>query len=158
MRTTMKWATVGAGAAAMVIAAAVAGMAQDKLAMVTDRQTFMKAQGADAKAIADYSKGQGDQAKALAAVDDLIARAPKIVDQFPAGTSATDFPDKSAAKPEIWTDWDKVKLIPVALLTEEQKLKVVIQSGDQKAVAEQMGATVKAGCGACHGTYRVKKT
>jgi cytochrome c556 len=116
----------------------------------------MKAQGADAKAITEFSKGQGDKQAALKAVDDLIARSAKIDDLFPAGTSSTDFPGKSNAKPEIWTDWEKVKLIPAKLLEEETKLKGAIQGGDQKAVADQLGATVKNGCGACHGGYRVK--
>jgi cytochrome c556 len=156
MRGSVKWGTVSAVAAAVLLGGVVSGLAQDKLAAVTARQDFMKAQGADAKKISDYSKGQGDQKAALAAVDDLIARAPKIDSMFPAGTSASDFPGKSNAKPEIWTDWDKVKMIPDTLKGEEEKLKTAIQSGDQKAVAEQLGATAKNGCGSCHGTYRVK--
>lgn len=143
-------------AAAVLLGGMVAGLAQDKLAEVTARQDFMKAQGADVKAITEYSKGQGDQQAALKAVDDLIARAPKIDTLFPAGTSASDFPGKSNAKPELWTDWDKVKMIPATVQSEEEKLKAAIQSGDQKAVGEQLGALGKNGCGSCHGTYRVK--
>jgi cytochrome c556 len=155
MRTSIRWGAIGVSAAAILLSGVVAGVAQDKMGAVTARQDFMKAQGADVKAISDFSKGQGDQAAATKAVDDLIARNPKIVDQFPTGTSATDFPGKTYAKPELWTDWDKAKMIPVALLTEETKLKTVIASGDQKAVAAQLGATGKAGCGACHTDYRL---
>jgi cytochrome c556 len=155
MRNLAKWTTVGVGMALLLGSAAVA---QDKMALVTQRQDFMKAQGADVKAITDFSKGQGDQQKALTAVNDLLARAPKIKDQFPAGTSATDFPGKTKAKPEIWTDQANFSQIPMALQGEEVKLKAAIEGGDQKAVAEQLGATGKAGCGACHSKYRLPLT
>ena len=156
MRKAVRWGTIGAGTAAVLLAGVVAGIAQDKLALVTERQTFMKSQGADAKAISDYSKGQGEKAAALKAIDDLIARAPKIITMFPPGTSATDFPGKSNAKPEIWTDMDKVKAIPTALMAEEEKVKAAIETGPAEAVGAAMGGMVKNGCGACHGTYRVK--
>jgi cytochrome c556 len=155
MRTSIKWGAIGVSAAAILLSGAVAGIAQDKMGAVTARQDFMKAQGGDVKAISDYAKGQGDKAKAAAAVDDLIARNPKILTLFPAGTSATDFPGKTYAKPEIWSDMDKFKMIPAALLVQEQKLKEVIATGDAKAVGDQLGATGKAGCGACHTDYRL---
>ncbi|HUB96942.1 MAG TPA: cytochrome c [Stellaceae bacterium] len=158
MRKSVTWAAIGAGAAAILLSGVVTGVAQDKMGLIKARQDFMKAQGKDVKAISDYSKGQGDKAAAEKAVDDLIARNPKIVDQFPAGTSATDFPGKTWAKPELWTDWDKAKMIPDALLVQEKKLKEVIATGDPKAVAAQLGAAGKAGCGACHNAYRLPET
>ena len=157
MHKRTKWTIVGVSAA-LLLGGASAGVAQDKLALVIQRQDFMKAQGADVKAITEFSKGQGDQQAALKAVNDLLARAPKIVDQFPPGTSAADFPGKTKAKPEIWTDQDKFKQIPVALQGEEEKLKAAIETGDQKAVGAQLGATGKAGCGACHSTFRLPLT
>jgi cytochrome c556 len=156
MRNAVRWGLFGASAAVVLLTGVAAGVAQDKLALVTDRQAFMKAQGGDVKAISDFSKGQGNQAAAAKAIDDLIARNPKITAQFVPGTSSTDFPDKSKAKPELWTDMAKVKEIPVALLAEEQKVKAAIATGDQKAVAAALGSMNKAGCGACHGAYRVK--
>jgi cytochrome c556 len=158
MRASMKWGAIGASAAAILLSGIVGGVAQDKAELIKARQDFMKAQGADVKAISDYAKGQGDKAAAEKAIDDLIARNPKIVDQFPEGTSATDFPGKTHAKPELWTDWDKAKMIPAALLEQEKKLKEVIATGDAKAVADQLGATGKAGCGACHNAYRLPLT
>jgi len=158
MRVLTRSGVMGAAATAMLLTGGIGVMAQDKMAAVTMRQDFMKAQGADVKAITEFSKGQGDKDAALKAVNDLLARAPKIVDQFPTGTSSTDFPDKSAAKPEIWTDWDKVKMIPVALQGEEQKLKTAIESGTPQAVTDALGAMGKNGCGTCHTNYRVKKT
>jgi cytochrome c556 len=146
------------GLGLFVAAGAVSVFAQqdDKLAAIKSRQDFMKAQGADAKAISDYAKGSGDQAKALAAANDLIARQPKIDALFVPGTSATDFPGKTNAKPELWTDTAKVQAIRTALAAEEQKLLVAVQGGDKQAVGAQLAATNKAGCGACHGAYRLK--
>lgn len=141
---------------AVLLAGGVAGIAQDKMAEVKARQDFMKAQGGDVKAILDFTKGQGDQQAALKAVDDLLARAPKIDGLFPAGTSSADFPGKTAAKPELWTDWDKAKMIPSAVENEEQKLKVAIQSGNHQAITDGVAALNKNGCGACHGPYRLK--
>ena len=156
MRKAVRWGAFGASAAAMLLIGVAAGIAQDKLAQVKERQDFMKAQGADVKAITGYSKGEGDQQAPQKAIDDLLARAPKIVAMFPPGTSAEDFPGKSNAKPEIWKNMDKVKAIPTALQGEEEKVKTAIESGDQKAVAAALGSMGKNGCGACHGTYREK--
>jgi cytochrome c556 len=158
MRNLGKWGGLSAGVAVLLLASTVGGLTQDKLALVKDRQDFMKAQGADVKAITGYSKGQGDQQAALKAVDDLLARAPKITDQFAPGTSATDFPGKTKAKPEIWTDWDHFKMIPTAVADNETKLKTAIQAGDPKAVGPALGALGKNGCGTCHSKYRLPES
>lgn len=158
MRVSKRWASVAAVATIAVLAGGTVGIAQDKMAQVTSRQEFMKAQGADLKKVVDFSKGEGDQQAAITALNDLLARAPKINDMFPPGTSATDFPGKSNAKPEIWTDWEKVKLISTAVAAEEQKLLDAVKTGDKAKVTEQLPNLGKNGCGACHGTYRVKTT
>ena len=49
-----KWGTVAVMALG-VAALGTAGIAQDKTALVKDRQAFMKAQAADNKAINDYA-------------------------------------------------------------------------------------------------------
>lgn len=135
---------------------AVGSMAQDKEAAVNQRRDTMKRQGADFKAIQDYVKGEGEQAAALAGINDLLAINPKIVDLFVPGTSTTDFPGKTGAKPEIWKEWDKFKMIPAALKGEEEKLADAIKSGDKQAVGAQLANTGKNGCGACHTPYREK--
>ena len=135
---------------------AVGSMAQDKEAAVKQRRDTMKRQGAGFKAIQDYVKGEGDQAAALAGINDLLAINPKIVDLFVPGTSTTDFPGKTGAKPEIWKEWDKFKMIPAALKGEEEKLADAIKSGDKQAVGAQLANTGKNGCGACHTPYREK--
>ena len=160
MKKFMHRGILALGIAVLVGAGTVSVFAQqgDKEVAIKARQDFMKAQGADVKAISDFSKGQGDQAAATTAANDLVTRAPKIPGLLTPGTSVADFPDKTKAKPELWTDTDKVKAILAALQTEEGKLVTAVKSGDKQAVADQLAATNKAGCGACHGAYRINKT
>jgi cytochrome c556 len=134
----------------------VIAQAQDKEAQIKTRRDTMKRQGEDFKAIADYAKGEGDQAAAQKAIDDLLALNGKIVDLFPAGTSMADFPGKTGAKPEIWQQFDKFKAIPAVLKSEEEKLAEAIKSGDKAAIGAQVANTGKNGCGACHTPYREK--
>jgi cytochrome c556 len=135
---------------------AVGGMAQDKEAQIKTRRDTMKRQGDDFKAIQDYVKGEGDQATALAKVNDLLELNPKIVGLFTQGTSLDEFPGKTGAKPAIWAEWDKFQKIPPVLKSEEEKLAEAIKSGDKQAVGAQLAATGKNGCGACHTPYREK--
>jgi cytochrome c556 len=143
-------ATVGLGA--------VSVLAQDKATIIKERRDAMKRQGDDMKAVQDYVKGEGDQATAVAKINDLLAINGKIVTLFPPGTSMTDFPGKTGAKPAIWTEWDKFKALPDGLKTEEEKLLTAVKSGDKTAIGAQLSATGKNGCGSCHTPYREKLT
>ncbi|HLI22470.1 MAG TPA: cytochrome c [Stellaceae bacterium] len=148
---------LAAGIAAFVAAGTMSVFAQqsDKLAAIKTRQDFMKAQGADVKTITDYTKGNADQAAAQKAADDLVARQPKIDGLFVPGTSAADFPGKTNAKPEIWTEKDKVAAIRSALGTAEQKLAADLKTGDKQTVGDDLADLGKTGCGACHNAYRL---
>jgi cytochrome c556 len=157
MRNRAKWTTAGIGLALLLGSAAV-GVTQDKLALVTQRQDFMKAQGGDFGKISAWAKGNADQAAALAAVDDLLARRPKIADQFPPGTSATDFPDKSKAKADLWSNKDKVAQYVADLLPAEQHLRATVQSGDAQAAAKEAGQVYRTSCNACHTPFRLPAT
>jgi cytochrome c556 len=154
-----RFARFGFAAAAVALAigfGTVAVVAQDKEAQIKLRRETMKRQGEDLKAISDYSKGEADQAKAQASIDDLLALNPKILTLFPAGTGMDAFPGKTGAKPAIWAEWDKFKDIPAVLAGEEKKLADAIKSGDKAAVGAQLANTGKNGCGACHTPYREK--
>jgi cytochrome c556 len=153
MALTSKW-TVLAVAVMGVAAVGTAGLAQDKAAIVKDRQDFMKAQAADSKAINDYAKGMGDKAAAAKAIDDLIARADKIDSLFPAGTSSTDMPGVSKAKAVIWTDRADFDKIPAVLKGYEMMTKTAIATGTPADVGAAAAAEGKNGCGACHSTFR----
>src|SRR5215469_12544870 len=119
---------------------AVLAQAQDKEAAIKVRRDTMKRQGDDFKAIADFAKGEGDQAAAQKAIDDLLALNGKIVDLFLPGTSTTDFPGKTGAKPEIWQEFDKFKTLPAVLKTEEEKLAAAIKGGDKAVVGAQIAS------------------
>lgn len=157
MRNLVHKGMLAAGIGLLLAAGTVSVGAQegDKLAAIKARQDFMKAQGADAKAITDYTKGDADQAKAEAAANDLVARQPKIEALFVPGTSATDFPGKTYAKPEIWTEKDKVAAIRTALGTAEEKLAADVKAGNKQQVSDDLTTMGKTGCGACHGAYRL---
>lgn len=144
-----------AGVGLLLAMGTVAGIAQDKSAVLKERQDFMKGQANDLKPIQAFAKGEGEQGPALAGANDLLARNDKIVALFPPGTSSVDFPGNTDAKPEIWQDYDKFKSIPPVLKSEEEKLVAAIKTGDKKAVGDQLAATGKNGCGACHGPFRI---
>ena len=147
-----------AGVGLIVVAGVISVSAEEsKEAAIKARQDFMEAQADDVKAVAAYSKGEGSKEAALAAANDLAVRGPKISALFIPGTSAADFPGKSFAKPELWTEMDKAKAAWSALQAQEVKLVDVVKDGDQKAVGTQLGAMGKDGCGACHSVFRLKK-
>jgi cytochrome c556 len=156
MRTWLRFAVAG-WAIAGIASYAVAVSAQDKEALVKDRQATMKRQGADLKYIGDFVKGVGgDQAGATEKINDLLAINLKIVSLFVPGTSSADLPGKSNAKPEIWTEWDKFKAIPPVLQEAELKLAAAIKTGDKGMIGPAIGNVGKNGCGACHSNFREK--
>lgn len=152
----MRLATVVAFAAAMTVAWSTLGIAQeDKLAQIKLRQDFMEMQQKDVNAINAYAKGTGDKATALEKANDLIALAPKIMNNFPPGTSSKDFPDKTKAKPELWEEMDKAKGLPVALKAAEEKLVEVINTGTPEQVGDTMRTVYRTNCNGCHTPYRL---
>jgi cytochrome c556 len=153
---THKW-TVLALAALGVAAIGTAGVAQDKAAIVKDRQTFMKGQGADAKAIADYGKGMATKEDALKAIADLQAKNPKMLALFVAGTSMTDLPGVSYAKANIWTEKADFAKSITALGDMETAMAETIKTGAPEAVGAAAGDLGRKGCGGCHTNYREKK-
>lgn len=127
--------------------------AQDREAIVKDRLATMKAMSAAISGIKKYLDGQTDQVPAKNA-EDIVKAALSLPEKFPHGTGMEAFPDKSAAKPVIWTDWDKFLAVQKNLVAQAQRLEAAVKTGDKKAVAEEYAATIDKGCGACHETYR----
>lgn len=156
MRKFGTWGLVGASVAICLVLGAGTGFAEDGFEAIKERQALMKQQGGDLKEISAYAKGGGDQATAQAKAADLIEQAKKIPSLFPAGSSLAAFADKTAAKPEIWENFDKFKTLAADLEAQTVKLADAVKSGDQAAVGAQLGATGKA-CGACHSDFRQKK-
>ena len=155
----MRFGVVVALATAVTFVGSFSSMAQeDKLAQIKARQDFMEAQQKDVNAINAYAKGTGSKEAALAGANDLIAKAPKIMDNFPPGTSMKEFPDKTKAKPELWAEIDKAKQVPVALKASEEKLVGVINTATPEEVGKEMGNIYRTNCNACHTPYRQPKT
>jgi cytochrome c556 len=148
------------GAAALALAVVVGGgatvLAQDKEAIVKDRQQFMKSQGAAMGSVKAYLDDKADLAKAQEGATHLVALAKEIPEKFPKGTGMAEFPGKSGAKPAIWTEWDKFLEHQKTLVSEAEKLATATKSGDKAKIAEQFANTGKNGCGGCHTPYREK--
>lgn len=133
---------------------AVAVFAQDKEAIVKERQAAMKQEGDDLRAIKAYLDGMGtDQAAAVQKAQDLVATADKMAGLFPAGTSSKDLPGKSNAKPDIWDQRDKYDAAEAARKAAAQSLLSAVQKGDKTAAQAAFEQVGKA-CGSCHGTFR----
>lgn len=155
----MKLGVALALAAAMSVMSSAGGMAQDdKLALIKARQDFMEAQQKDFDAISAYAKGTGDKDTAQAKLDDLIAHAVKVMDNFPPGTSAKEFPGKTKAKPELWEEMDKVKQIAAALKPAEEKLVEVIKTGTPDQLRAAAGSLYHNNCTGCHTPYRLPES
>lgn len=153
----MQFHRSGAAVVAFVVVigfGAIAVFAQDKEAIVKERQAAMKQEGDDLRAIKAYLDGTGtDQAAAVQKAQDLVATADRIVGLFPTGTSSKDLPGKSNAKPDIWDQRDKYDAAEAARKTAAQSLLSAVQKGDKTAAQAAFGEVGKA-CGSCHGTFR----
>jgi cytochrome c556 len=141
-------------AALGVVALGSAAMAASGADVVKARQDSMKAQGLDLKAVTDYARGKGDKASALKGANDLADRAAKASKLFPKGTSSADFPGKSHAKPEIWTDNAKFTAILKGMQDKSAKLSTIVSTGSPDDVKAAAMDLAKSGCGACHSSYR----
>jgi cytochrome c556 len=147
-----KWGIAAVAVAGMALA--TVAVAQDKAAAVKARQDFMKAQAGDTKAIGDYAKGMGSKADAEKAIADLQARNSAILKQLVPGTSMTDMPGVSYAKPAAFTDTDKLKEIVANLKTIEDKAAETIKTGTPEQAGAALADIGRNGCGGCHMTYR----
>ena len=75
---------------------------------------------------------------------------------FPAGTSATDLPGATMAKPEIWTDRAGFEAKAADYAAAVDKLAELTQGTDTEAFEDQF-AVVRASCGSCHTPYRIER-
>jgi cytochrome c556 len=145
-------------AAACVLGAvglAGAALAQDPAAVVAKRQDAMKAQGKDMGAVKAY--GKGELADAQKAGADLAQRMTEVLGLFPPKTGMAEFPDKSYARPVIWSDWDKFKDAQTNANQKAVALDSALKSGDKDKITAAFGDMGKNGCGGCHTTFREPK-
>jgi cytochrome c556 len=129
-------------------------LAQDKEAVLKDREAFMKGQGKDIGSVKAYIDGKGDLTQAEAGAANLTQSTKKIPDMFPPGTGGTDTEGKYTTKPAIWSDWNKFLEAQKIAAAKADALLVAVKSGDKAAIQTAFGDLGKNGCGACHETFR----
>ena len=131
-------------------------LAQDKEAVVKNREAFMKGQAKDLGSVKAYTDGKGDLAQAETGAVNLTQSTKKIPEMFPPGTGGTDSEGKFATKPVIWSDWNKFLDAQTTAAAKADALLVAVKSGDKAAIQTAFGDLGKNGCGACHETFREK--
>jgi len=131
-------------------------LAQDKEAVLKNREALMKGQGKDVGSVKAYIDGKGDLAQAEAGAANLTQSTKKIPDMFPPGTGGTDADGKYGTKPVIWSDWNKFLDVQKTAAAKADALLVAVRSGDKAAIQTAFGDLGKNGCGACHETFREK--
>ena len=147
------------GAAAIVLAGTAGfALAQDKEAVLKERQATMKEQGKDVGAVKAYLDGKGDLAQAKTSADNLTQTTKKIPQLFPPGTGGPSPDGDYVAKREIWTDWNKFLDAQKAAAAKADALLVAVNGGDKSAIEAAFNDLGKNGCGGCHTTFREKIT
>jgi len=156
MFSVVKMQVFGAALAILVAGAGGTALAQDKEAVLKNRQATMKEQGKDIGAVKAYLEGKGDLAQAKAGAANLTQTTKKIPELFPPGTGGPNPTGDYVAKPDIWTDWNKFLDAQKAAASKADALLVALNSGDKTTIETAFNDLGKNGCGACHTTFREK--
>jgi len=146
-------------AAALILAlSGISGIAvaQDKEAVIKNREALMKQQGKDLGSVKAYIDGKGEQAQAEAGATDLTQTMRKIPDAFPQGTGGVNSDGKYSTKPIIWSDWNKFLDAQKSAASKADVLLAAVKSGSKASIETAFGDLGKNGCGACHETFREK--
>jgi cytochrome c556 len=154
-RQSGAWIAIAAAGLLATTLGAAAFAADEPANVIKYRQAFMQANGAHITMIAAVVKGE------VSWTDELAGHAHAMHEQskhllrlFPEGSGKDDTDVKSAALPVIWERWSEFEESANAFEVESGKLVEAIESGDQAAIARQLGALGKQGCGNCHETFR----
>ena len=146
------------GVAALVIFAiagiAGAALAQDKEAVIKQRQDTMRGQGKALGNIKAFLDGKADQAQAEAGAADLAQSTRKIPDLFPPGSNAASPSGKYAPKPAIWSEWDKFLEAQKAAVAKADALLAAVKGGAKAEIQTAFADLGKNGCGNCHKNFR----
>lgn len=122
--------------------------------VIKEREENFEAIGKSFKAVRGQLEGDAPDFAVIAAnAQDINARAMKIADHFPAGTSTADG-FKTEALPAIWEKPEEFKAAAQKLVDESAKLASIAAGGDKAAVSAQamvMGGT----CKGCHDKFRL---
>jgi cytochrome c556 len=157
-RQSGAWIGIAAAGLLATTLGAAAFAADEPANVIKYRQAFMKANGAHITMIAAVVKGE------VSWTDELAGHAHAMHEQskhllrlFPENSGKDDTDVKSAALPVIWEQWSKFEEAASAFEAESGKLVEAVESGDQTAIARQVGVLGKQGCGNCHETFREKQ-
>ena len=124
---------------------------------IADRQALMKERGKIVGGLVKMVKGEQpfDAASVADALKQLEANAAKFDAEklFPAGS---DQGGDTTASPKIWEDMAGFKADADKFLT-DAKAAAAAPPADVDALKAQVG-TLGKDCGACHQTYRIKKS
>ncbi|HZF35544.1 MAG TPA: cytochrome c [Candidatus Angelobacter sp.] len=124
---------------------------------IAERQKLMKGNGAAAKTIdAFVESGTGtadDVAKSAASIKEAAGKIPSL---FVPGTSIDDNVAKTAAKKEIWDNFDDFKAKAAKLASLAADLEAAAATGDKQKITDAFNTMGKDGCGGCHSLYKQK--
>lgn len=122
--------------------------------VIKQRQDNFEAIGDAFKALrSELEEDAPDYAQIAARAGDINARAARISDHFPAGTSVDDGHDTEAL-PAIWKKPEEFKAAAAKLSEESARLANLAPAGDKAAVAAQAKAMGGA-CKGCHEQFRL---
>lgn len=149
------WIVGVSAVAALAAGVGAASAADESENVIKYRQNVMRSIGGHTGAIGAVMKGEVSYGSHVAAhAESIAATSQLIIDMFPEGTLTGA---ETAAKPEIWQDWDTFREKANDLQTAASNLvQVVNGGGDMDAVGAAFGDVGKA-CGGCHRPFRVKR-
>lgn len=133
---------------------ATVGYADDKVEQAVEyRQGVMNIVGWNFKHMGAMVKGKTafDQAAFAAYANELQAASKlNLLSGFP---EDSDESDETAAKAEVWMDWEDFQQKFKDLQQQAAALAKVAAGGNEEAVKQQFGETAKT-CKACHKAYK----
>jgi len=148
LRTTMTLAAAVLAVATALPAAAQFAKPEDAIKY---RKAVFTVMGTHFGRVAAMANGRAPFDPKVAADSAEIATAMSTL-PYVAFLPGTD-KGETRAKPEIWTDFDKVKLLAEKMQAEMVKLNAAAKTGNIDSIKAAVGETGKA-CKACHDDYR----
>jgi cytochrome c556 len=141
---------------------AAAFAADEPVNLIKYRKMFMDANGAHIGMIASIVKGEVSLPDQIPVHANVLAEQGKLLTAnlkrlFPKGTAKGETSEKSAALPAIWEKWGDFEKAAQRFQEESAKFAEVAKGGDMTAIAQQLGALGKQGCGGCHQDFREKQ-
>lgn len=140
-----------ATAAVALVGLAGIGATQAQGDAIKQRQTLMKSNGDQMKALKAVVDAKGD-AKTMAVPAATVAKnLTEAAKHFPAGSDKGE----TKASPDIWKNMADFTALDKASASAALKLEASAKKGDIAAASADFGDLGKS-CGACHNKYRLK--